>query len=193
MSGRILASAVTVALGALLVGWGLTTPARDAATAHAAQRRLARVRPAPGPAPPPAGAVVGRIRIPSLDLSATVLQGTGLSVLARAPGHWPASPLPGAPGDAVIAAHDDTFFAHLDRLRAGATVLFRGASGITYVFRVAASRVMGPHQGLAREDWPTLTLFTCYPLTARGFTPDRYVVVARLVGSRFPRARGARA
>ena len=50
--------------------------------------------------------------IPKIDLRAAILDGIGLTSLLLAPGHLEKTAWPGDPGNAVIAAHRDTFFRH---------------------------------------------------------------------------------
>jgi sortase (surface protein transpeptidase) len=62
------------------------------------------VRPAPA-ATPAAGAILGRVAIPRLDLSAGFRHGVGSAVLAKGPGHYPGTSLPGAGGTVALAGH----------------------------------------------------------------------------------------
>ncbi|MDA8334963.1 MAG: class D sortase [Peptococcaceae bacterium] len=133
--------------------------------------------------PPPAGKVMGLLVIPSLGLRAAFVQGTGFSQLGQAPGHLAGSTLPGLPGTAVIAAHNLTFFRHLDRLHRGQVIQVY-LSREEMVFRVRDQAVIREGAALANTPYSSLVLETCYPLDALNLTPWRYVVTARLAGVR---------
>jgi len=80
---------------------------------------LGRRGPVPAPpersAPPSVPNVpwLGRLDIPSIDLSVIFLDGTDAATLMRGAGHIPGTALPGQPGNVGLAAHRDTFFRHL--------------------------------------------------------------------------------
>ncbi|MBX5465958.1 MAG: class D sortase [Firmicutes bacterium] len=190
-------------LGFLLVALGLAAlaaPLGVRAWAAWQQRRLvnaaqplpplsppdpASAAPVPAPATPaPAlGAVVARLEIPVLKLSAVVVAGTNEALLAAAPGWVTTTALPGQAGTAVIAAHNATFFRHLDRLRPGDTIAVATAQG-AFRFQVTGSRIVRAGAPLRNTVRPSLALEACYPLDALYLTPWRYVVTARLVQSR---------
>ena len=68
------------------------------------------------------GQPIGRIRIPRIHLNKVVVEGTTTDILPKGPGHYPAQPLPGAPGTVAIAGHRTTYgapFRHVDSLRKG--------------------------------------------------------------------------
>jgi sortase A len=62
--------------------------------------------PAPGrPAAASSGAPLVRLHVPRFGRSFTVLEGTSQAVLARGPGHYPRTALPGQVGNTAIAGH----------------------------------------------------------------------------------------
>ena len=61
-------------------------------------------------ATPSPGSVLGRLEIPSVDLSVMLLQGTDDWTLNRAVGHIEGTALPGQPGNLGVAGHRDGFF-----------------------------------------------------------------------------------
>src|SRR5438270_13519415 len=69
---------------------------------------LARPRP---------GDIIGRMEIPRLHVSVTVLEGSESRMLRIAAGHVPATALPGTMGKVEIAPHRDTFFRPVPELR----------------------------------------------------------------------------
>ncbi|TET54508.1 MAG: class E sortase [Actinobacteria bacterium] len=48
---------------------------------------------------------VAKIAIPKIDLEAYVLEGTTQNVLAKGPGHYEETPMPGQVGNSAIAGH----------------------------------------------------------------------------------------
>src|SRR5579875_2592283 len=81
------------------------------------------------------GAVLGLVNIPALQLTAPLLEGTDDAELNVGAGHLSQSVQPGLPGTSVIAAHNATWFRHIDKLVAGDTVTVKTSTG-SYEFRV---------------------------------------------------------
>jgi len=112
-----------------------------------------------------------------------VLAGTSGRSLAFAPGLLDGSAAPGMPGHSVIAAHRDTHFRGLQRLRIGDELHVERADGHTVVYRVVAMGILDTEREQlvlqdSGDDW--LTLVTCYPFDAvRPGGPLRFLVHAR--------------
>lgn len=119
--------------------------------------------------------------IPKIDLQAAILDGTAQDSLLLAPGHLQRTPWPGDPGNAVIAAHRDTFFHRINELDTGDAILVRRA-GSEYRYVVTEKAIVNP-DNLA-VTYPSsdtrMTLITCYPTSYIGPAPKRLVVVAKL-------------
>jgi sortase A len=124
--------------------------------------------------------LLGLIEIPRLDTAAIVEEGVETSTLWRAVGHIPGTALPGEWGNAVLAAHRDTYFSGLDDLKVGDLVSFKSPTA-TYSYRVESTRIVEPDDAevLSASKEPILTLVTCYPFHYIGNAPQRYVVTAR--------------
>jgi sortase A len=153
---------------------------------HALSRELERslaAAPAAGPAPPrlAARALVGRIEVSRIELSALAREGVDTRTLRGAVGHVPGTALPGERGNAAFAAHRDTFFRPLKYVRAGDEVAISTPSGV-YRYVVTNTRVVMPSdvEVLAPTPEATLTLVTCYPFDYVGSAPKRFIVTARL-------------
>ncbi len=190
--------AALITIGAALVALPLLMPyysnwrqaqlAQAAAPWHAGRHPQAAravavtAAPLPARAQPGTGQVAAYLRIPKIDVSATVLQGTSDALLASAPGHEPQSVMPGTPGTSVIVAHNLTFFRHIDALRPGDTVVAGTAQGV-FTFKVTRSLVVPANSSLPNTTWPSLDLVACYPLNALYYTSDRYVVETALVSA----------
>lgn len=121
--------------------------------------------------------VKGLLEIPKLGVVAPVEQGTGDDQLNVAVGHDPYSVWPGSAGNAVLEAHDVSYFVGLPELTAGDTVRYV-APCTTYVFQVSAHTIVSQGSPVYNTPSPTLTLVTCWPTDALWFTPDRYLVTA---------------
>jgi sortase A len=130
----------------------------------------------------PDGAVA-LLEIPAIDFRAYVLEGTDRSTLAKAPGHYPDTPLPGEPGNSAIAGHRTTHghaFHDLDLLEPGDQIITTTAD-CTAVYRVVQVVAVDPTDlGVIAQTGPDrLTLTTCHP---EGSARQRLVVVAELTG-----------
>jgi sortase A len=124
-------------------------------------------------------AVVGRLDIPRLQLSAMVAEGASSQVLRLAVGHVPGTALPWQSGNVALAAHRDTFFRRLGELKPGDLIQVT-TPGDTYKYRVTFTDVVTPDQTwvLESSSGDTLTLITCFPFHFIGSAPKRFVVRA---------------
>jgi sortase A len=125
------------------------------------------------------GAPVARLLIPRIHLDEIVLEGVGDDELNAGPGHLPGSAVPGMRGNAVISAHRDRHFRHLDELQIGDTVMTEaGRSKNAWV--IVGRRVIDRDApALFETATPTLTLTTCWPVRYFGSAPDRLILTAR--------------
>jgi sortase A len=122
----------------------------------------------------------GLIEATSISLQAPVLGGDGDPQLNIAVGHVPGSIWPGEPGTALFAAHDVTYFSHIDGLSVGQTVKFATPCA-TYNYRVTGHQIVKAGSPIYTSPLQNLmVLETCYPLNALYITPKRYLVTAEL-------------
>lgn len=133
-------------------------------------------------APPAPGSVMGRLEIPSLDLSVMLLHGTDDWTLNRAVGHIEGTSLPGEKGNLGIAGHRDGFFRCLKDIQKDTNITLTTLKG-RFQYRVRDINIARPSdvKYLAPTPSPTLTLVTCYPFHYVGDAPKRYIVTAELV------------
>ena len=126
-----------------------------------------------------AGAPVGRLRIPRIDLDVTVIEGTRPEDLLKAPGHLIGTGLPGEQRNCILAGHRDLHFRRLGVLTTGDRIEL-DAGGTRREYRVEWSRIVKPAETsvLAPGDREALTLVTCYPFRYVGRAPRRYIVRA---------------
>ena len=136
------------------------------------------------------GAPVARLSIPRIGLDDIVVEGVGDDELNAGPGHLPGSALPGMAGNAVISAHRDRHFSHLDALQLGDTIRTEtGQSSKVWV--IVGRRIIDRNApALFQSAEPVLTLTTCWPVRYFGSAPDRLILTAKPVtppaGSRGP-------
>jgi sortase A len=128
---------------------------------------------------PPKEGLVGRLEIPGIGLEVMVLNGADARTLRRGAGWLPYTARPGS-GNAVIAAHRDTYFRPLRRIKEGDIIHLTTLDG-RYNFRVEWTAVVDPGDTAVLEptSQPTLTLITCYPFYYAGEAPQRFIVRAR--------------
>jgi LPXTG-site transpeptidase (sortase) family protein len=128
-----------------------------------------------------AGALVGRIEIPRIGVSAVVLEGADDTTLRRGVGHIPETSLPGTGlGNVGLAAHRDSFFRGLKDIRKNDIIRVQTLDG-TFRYRVEWTQIVMPEdtQVLSGNGVPELTLVTCYPFYYIGSAPKRFIVRAR--------------
>ena len=92
------------------------------------------------------GAAVGRIRIPSIDASYVVVNGTDTASLRKGPGIYDEVPFPGAPGTTAIAGHRTTYlapFRHIDRVSRGDVITVEMPYG-RFTYEVERRRIVPP-------------------------------------------------
>lgn len=125
-------------------------------------------------------AVLGRIDIPRVNLSAMVAEGASSRVLAVSVGHMPGTALPSQVGNVVLVAHRDSFFRRLGELKPGDVIRF-AVPGNQYSYHVTFTDIVEPKETwvLRPSTGETLTLVTCYPFHFVGPAPRRFVVRAR--------------
>lgn len=124
--------------------------------------------------------VLSVLEISSLGVKAPVLQGTQMSVLNVAVGHLSSSVMPGMAGTSVLAAHNATWFHHINRLKPGALIKVVNRKE-TLTFRVMRAAVVHVGTPVVNSSNSSLVLEACYPLNALYLTPYRYLVWANLV------------
>jgi len=125
---------------------------------------------------------VGRLRIPAIDASFVVVDGTDANSLRKGPGIYDETPFPGAPGTVAIAGHRTTYAAPLrdvDDLRSGDAITVELPYG-RFSYEVQQTRIVEPSEVsvIRRVSYDRLVLSACHPLYSAA---KRIVVFARLV------------
>lgn len=115
-----------------------------------------------------------------------VVEGVDPQTLKQGPGHYPDTAAPGQSGNFALAGHRTTYgapFYHLDQLRTGDEIHVVDRQQRTWVYEVAETRIVLPH-----DTWvigpdplgtgnPVLSLTTCEP---RFSAAKRLIVFAEL-------------
>jgi len=140
--------------------------------------------------PPPQDAVLGRIEIGRLHLSAMVREGVDANTLSTSVGHVPSTALPGHLGNFALAAHRDTLFRALKDIKADDVITFQ-TENQTFTYKVHDTHIVKPTDvAVLRSDGhEALTLITCYPFYYVGSAPNRFIVRANLVSETEPLSR----
>jgi sortase A len=125
------------------------------------------------------GELLGRIEIPRLHVSATIIEGDDSDSLRHAVGHIPGTALPWESGNIGLAGHRDSFFRKIGDLRDGDEIVLTTVRG-TFQFRAAQFAIVKPDDVgvLSAVERPALTLVTCYPFHYIGSAPQRFVIRA---------------
>jgi sortase A len=126
-------------------------------------------------------ALVGRIEVPRIKLSAVAREGVDVRTLRGSIGHVPGTSLPGDPGNAAFAAHRDTFFSPLKFIRDGDQIVITTRDGV-HRYAVTGTRIVDPADVSVLQPLPGRhqTLITCYPFDYVGSAPKRFIVQAEL-------------
>ena len=128
------------------------------------------------------GDAIARLKVPRLDLSVVVVNGTSTSDLRRGPGRHEDSFLPGEGELVYVAGHRTTYgapFSAINELEPGDTITVELPYG-TVEYRVTRHRIVDDDdlsvlESRGREE---LVLQACHP---RFFASQRYLVYARPV------------
>jgi len=133
--------------------------------------------------PPPEGSVVGYLQIPAIGIAQYVVEGTAESDLAKGPGHYIGTSMPGQAGNVAIAGHRTTYgapFNDLDRMKIGDQIMLTTDAGNEFTYVVTQNPVaVSPHDVSVLNTGVDnrLTLTTCNPKFSAS---QRLVVVALL-------------
>jgi sortase A len=189
-----LISSLLIAVGLLLTGYGVyyfylsQQGQREAQEKWSAEDQgEAPVPPSPPPStrryfnPYKLGDTVAKLRVPRLDTTLYVVEGTDQKDLKKGPGHMPGTALPGVTGNCVIAGHRDTHFRLLEQIHEGDEVELDTRYG-TFRYKVRSMEVVLPTNvsSLRPTTNAELHLITCYPFHYVGHAPKRMVIEADL-------------
>jgi sortase A len=150
----------------------------DRAREEGSAARQAAPRARPGAVFP-----TSKLKIPRLGLWTMVEEGVGEDTLRGAAGHIPHTAVPGRPGNIGIAAHRDTLFRGLRKIRMHDRIVLSTVAR-DYHYEVESTSIVDPSDVAVLSPSSgenTLTLVTCYPFYFIGDAPKRFIVRARQV------------
>jgi sortase A len=184
--GRLLSvtGEVLITVGAVLMlfavyqlGWTNVRAAEASRTAAAELQTEWDSTQPPVQKRPPVGKAFAKMYIPRLREKVwglPVIQGVGLSQLARGVGHYPETAMPGEIGNFATAAHRATNgepFARIDKLRRGDRVVVQ-TRDTWYTYRLERDEIVQPDDTWVIDPVPgedvapteeIITLTTCHP------------------------------
>lgn len=139
------------------------------------------------PVLPATGELVGRLRIPAIELDWMIVAGTDPATLKKGPGAWLYGAFPGAPGNATLSGHRTTYggpFRRLGDLEIGDQIFFEAPDGAKSVFEVRGMGVVSPKDVYVTDSGKgvRMTLLTCDP---PGTAARRLVIQAELTAGAF--------
>jgi len=138
------------------------------------------------PVYPGEGDNIGILSIPVLKQKLPIIEGTTADDLKKGVGHFIQSVLPGEDDNCVLSGHRDTVFAKLDKLKIADQLIVQTSTG-TFTYEIIHIRIVDKDDKtvIVHTDHAVLTLSTCYPFQYIGSAPDRYIIVADLVISKY--------
>jgi sortase A len=130
----------------------------------------------------PVGEPIGTLEIVRVGLSGVVVEGDSETVLDRAIGHLPDTPLPWNEGNSALAAHRDTIFRPLKGVRLGDVLRLKTPYG-DFDYRVSETLIVKPEDVWVLDPTSnsTLTLISCWPFNYIGHAPERFIVRAERI------------
>ena len=122
-------------------------------------------------------APLGVLKIPDVDLTVPIFEGTSDLTLNRGVGRIEGTAAVDERGNLGLAGHRDGFFRVLKDVEIGDTIEVQSLDGVTR-YRITEFLIVAPEDVyvLAPTDTATLTLVTCYPFYFIGEAPQRYIV-----------------
>jgi sortase A len=132
---------------------------------------------------PPEGSVIAKLQIPALQLDEIVVSGTAEADLAKGPGHYVGTAVPGQAGNVAIAGHRTTNgapFNRLGQLAVGDQIYLTTTSGERLTYLVSqAPHPVSPSDVTVLDDFGDnrITLTTCNPEFSAA---QRLIVVGEL-------------
>jgi len=135
----------------------------------------------------PTGAPVAMLQIPTIGVTEAVVEGSRSSQLRSGPGHVLGTPLPGQPGNAVVAGRRTLYggpFGHIDSLRSGDLIhITTGEGDATYRVSSVVKLAAGNGSFVQNHGDNRLTLFTT---DSAWNASGRLAVTAILRGNPYP-------
>ena len=129
---------------------------------------------------------VARLKVERLSIDFVVLEGVSGEALAFGPGRMAGLGPEYGSSTVLLAAHKDTHFRFLPKLRIGDEIVLETLEGLSERYRVIGQEVIDYRAASLVEDplSSRLILVTCYPFDAMTVSgPLRYIVIAEKVAA----------
>ncbi|MCC5890337.1 MAG: class D sortase [Alkalibacterium sp.] len=124
-------------------------------------------------------AAIGVLRVPKIDRSIGIVEGTDPDALDLGVGHMSSTVFPGQGEQIILSGHRDTVFRNFAELEIGDEFIVEMPYGdFTYEIR-ETEIVSADDTSVVREmGEEVLVVSTCYPFNYLGSAPDRFVFYA---------------
>ncbi|WP_010279154.1 class D sortase [Paenibacillus senegalensis] len=123
--------------------------------------------------------VIGILRIPKLDKTLPILEGTDEETLDRGVGHFATTAFPTDNEQILLSGHRDTVFTQFDKLAVGDSFIVEMPYGsFEYVIKETEIVDEDDTSVIRPMGEEVLTVTTCYPFRFIGNAPQRYVIYA---------------
>lgn len=123
--------------------------------------------------------IIGILKIPALDETYPIIEGTDEEMLVKGVGHYPTTALPGGNEQILLSGHRGTVFQRLGELQAGDRFIVEmGYGHFEYEMRTSEIVSADDTTVITPRGEELLTLSTCYPFSYIGSAPERYIIYA---------------
>ncbi|GAK10473.1 class D sortase [Geomicrobium sp. JCM 19039] len=128
---------------------------------------------------PQLGESVGVLRIPTLDVTLPIVEGTEEEMLAQGVGHMTSTVWPGQGEQILLSGHRDTAFRNFGQLQNGDEFIVDLSYG-TFQYEMVDHEIVDKDDTTIIRNMgeEVLVLSTCYPFQLLGAAPERYVIYA---------------
>lgn len=130
---------------------------------------------------PKLGQQFGNLIIKNANINYPIIHGDSQKDLLNGIGHYDGSHFPGEGGNIVLAGHRETVFKNLGKVKKDDIVIFNTNYDGDHTYKVVDIKIVDSKDTTIVVPTPSeqLTLYTCYPFNTIGYTPQRYVVIAK--------------
>ncbi len=131
---------------------------------------------------PSYGEQYATIKIPSVNIEQPVYYGSDLETLKYGVGHYAGSKFPGEGASIIYLGHNTVGMLHnLPNVHIGDTITIETVYD-TFNYQITETKVVNENdaeEAPIQYEEELFMIFTCYPVTAIGHTPYRFIVYAK--------------
>lgn len=134
---------------------------------------------------PEKGSRYGDVIVNQVDINIPLYYGDSSDILALGAGMYGNSKFPGEKGTTIIGGHNRPIFGKISYLNVGEKFEIKTSYG-EFTYEVTSTQIIQADDPmvmteLAQNQESRAFLYTCYPLDAIGFSPQRFVVIGKQV------------